>query len=127
MGDLLKMYSFNASSESRIRVSLTRVMPLTATVVAGVASETTSAAADVFTGALLSGAAVTGVEVAAVVVSGAEFGAGALSTGGSFLATVAGSGLLARMLLTGMPAEGFDFDALLAATVSTLGSGFALK
>src|SRR4051812_49417334 len=119
MGDLLKMYSFNASSESRIRVSLTRVIPLTATVLAGVASETTSAAA-VLDGAALvevSGATVTGVDVSAVVVTGAAAGAGVFSTGGSFLA-VTGSGLLGKMLLTGMPAEGFDF-VVLAATVST--------
>src|SRR3954447_9859699 len=104
------MYSFNASSERRIRVSLTRVIPLTATVFVGVASETTSAAAALvgaeFGGAALagSGAAVTGVDVSAVVVTGAVVGAGALSTGGSFFASVTGSGLLARMLLTGMPA-----------------------
>src|SRR3954469_7337336 len=121
------MYSFSASSERRMRVSLTRVTPLTATVEAGAESETTSAAAEVFTGALFSGAEVTGVEVAAVVASGAELGEGVFSTGGSFLATVAGSGLLGRMLFTGTPAEGLDFEVVLAATVSTLGSGFGLK
>src|SRR3954471_16675206 len=113
------MYSFNASSESRIRVSLTRVIPLTATVFAGVASETTSAAAvlDVAVLVEVSGATVTGVEVSAVVVTGAAVGAEVFSAGGSFFATVTGSGLFARMLLTGMPAEGFDF-VVLTATVS---------
>src|SRR3954464_12845023 len=122
MGDLLKMYSFSASSESRMRVSLTLVTPLTATVGAA-ESETTSAAADGFTG---SGAGVTGVEVDAVVATGS--GAGVFTTGASFLAIVTGSGLLGKMLLTGIPAEGFDFE-LLAAIVSTFagaGVGFAV-
>src|SRR4051812_25304003 len=98
MGDLLKMYSFNASSERRMRLSLMRVKPLTATVLAGPLSDTTSAAA-VFTGALGSGGGVTGVEVEAVVVTGAASGAGAFTTGASLFATVTGSGLVARMLL----------------------------
>src|SRR3954470_1407051 len=110
------MYSFNASSERRMRVSLTRVMPLTATVVAG-ASETTSAAAEVFTGALGSGTGVTGVD--AVVVTDAASGVGAFTMGGSFFATVTGAELLGRMLLTGIPADGLDLEAF-AATVSTL-------
>src|SRR5438045_10743 len=115
------MYSFRASSERRMRVSLTLVMPLTATVVAG-ASETTSAAADVFTGALGSGAGVTGVEVEAVVVTGAASGVGAFTMGASFFASVTGAELLGRMLLTGIPADGLDLEAF-AATVSTLGAG----
>src|SRR5438067_13733094 len=124
MGDLLKMYSFNASAERRMRVSLTWVIPLTATLEAGALSETTSAAAEVFTGA----GSGTGVEAAAAVATGAVSAAGAFTMGASFLVTVTGSGLLARMLLTGMPADGFDF-AEFAATVSTLvgtGAGFAV-
>src|SRR3954447_23936017 len=114
------MYSFSASSERRIRVSLTFVTPLTATVVAGPLSDTTSAAA------LGSGAAVMGVELGAVVATGSILGAGVFTTGASFLATVTGSGVLGRMLFTGIPAEGFGLE-LFAATVSTLGSGFGLK
>src|SRR5256885_7110819 len=119
------MYSFRASSERRMRVSLTRVMPLTATAVAG-ASETTSAAAELFTGAPGSGAGVTGIDVEAVVVTGAASGAGAFTMGASFFASVTGAELLGRMLLTGIPADGFGLEVF-AATVSTLGSAFGLK
>src|SRR5882724_13220906 len=124
MGDLLKMYSFNASSERRMRLSLTRVMPLTAMVVAGPPSETTSAAAAVVAGTLGSEAGVTGIEVEAAVVTGAASGAGAFTMGASFFAAVTGSGLLARMLLTGIAAEGFD-RCVLAAAVSTLAGAAA--
>src|SRR3954462_6409037 len=113
------MYSFSASSESRMRVSLTLVMPLTATVVAGPLSETTSAAA------LVSGAAVTGVDIAAVVATGSMLAAGVPTTGASFFATVAGSGLLGRMLLVGIPADGFVLEVF--AAVSILGSGLGLN
>src|SRR5436305_13056821 len=123
MGDLLKMYSLSASSERRMRVSLTRVMPLTGTVVAGVASETTSATAAVLAGAGAgSGAEATGKRLAAVALSGAEADAGALIAGDSFLATVTGSGLLESRLLIGTPAEGFDF-CVVAATVSIFAAG----
>src|SRR4051794_7383260 len=99
------MYSFNASSERCMRVSLILVIPLTATVVAG-ASETTSAAVEVFAG---SGAAVTGAALAE----------GVFATGASFLATVTGSGLLGSMLFIRIPADGFDLEVF-AATASTL-------
>src|SRR4051812_41637742 len=123
MGDLLKMYSFSASSERRMRFSLMRVKPLTATVVAGPLSETTSAA-EVLAGAG-SGAAGTGVDVEAMVVTGDASGAGAFTMGVSFFATVTGSGFEARMLFIGIAADGFDFWVF-AATVSTLaGAGFA--
>src|SRR5437764_9343579 len=112
MGDLLKMYSFSASSERRMRVSLILLTPLTATVAAGEPSDTTSAAA-VFTGALGSGAGVIGAVIAVVVATGAS------TTGASFFATAAGAALLGRMLFTGIPTDGLDLD-MFAATVSTL-------
>src|SRR4051812_33728967 len=114
------MYSFNASSERRMRVSLTRVMPLIATV-AGELSDTTSVAA-LFAGALGSGAGVIGAVVAVVVATEAS------TAGASFLATAAGAGLLGRMLFTGIPADGLDLAAF-AATVSALaadGTGSAI-
>src|SRR5437763_70270 len=93
-----------------MRVSLTRVMPLIATLAAGELSDTTSVAA-LFIGALGSGADLIGAEVDAAT--------GAFTIGASFLATVTGSGLLGRMLFTGIPADGLDLD-MFAATVSAL-------
>src|SRR5438067_11638914 len=113
MGDLLKMYSFSASSERRMRVSLILLMPLTATVAAGEPSDTTSAAAVFTGGALGSGAGVIGAVIAVVVATGAS------TTGASFFATAAGAALLGRMLFAGIPADGLDLD-MFAATVSTL-------
>ena len=120
---MLKMYSLSASSERRMRVSLTRVMPLTATVGAGVASDTTSAtlvlgAAEEAAGSGAAGATGAGDEV---VASEAALGGAAVRVGASFFATMTGSGLLGRMLLIGMPAEGLD----LAATVSTFAGAAA--